>query len=119
MTGAEKAQVLLLFSQGWSITSIASTLNRCRRVVLEVITRDTVRFGGWRRGGKRKVWLRTVRLILRQAKTGNYTTRQLRDRYAPMITVRRVQQMLASDPNLSWQRATPAPSLVLITKMLV
>ena len=54
---------------------------------------------------------RALRLILRHARSGNYTARQLRDRFAPIVTVRRIQQLLAEDPHLTWRRAAPAPEL--------
>ncbi len=60
---------------------------------------------------RRKLPMRLVRLILRQAKTGLYTARELRDRYAPMVTVRRVQQLLAAEHDLTWSRMPASPKL--------
>lgn len=60
---------------------------------------------------KRKLLQRAVTLMLRKARTGLYTARQLRNQYAPTVTVRRVQQLLSAEPNLSWERMPQAPLL--------
>lgn len=111
MTESEKTTILLLSEQGETITAISARLGRCRGTVRRVITKGTVRGGLKRRGPKRKIMFRTLRLLLRMAKTGKFTSRQLRDRYAPHVTIRRVQQLLQNDPDLNWRRAPAAPKL--------
>ena len=41
--------------------------------------------------------VRAVRIILRQAKTESFTARQHRDRFATIVNIRHIQQLLAAD----------------------
>ncbi len=43
------------------------------------------------------------------ARTGMFTARQLRDRFEPMLSVQRVQELLTADPYLTWRRSVAAP----------
>ena len=52
-----------------------------------------------------------VRLFVRHARIGKYTAQELRNLYAPNVTVRRVQQILAAMPDLRWARLPRAPTL--------
>ncbi len=111
LTKEERSEVLKLYEGGKTITAIYVIINRCCSAVRRVITQGTKQGGQRRTGPKRKVLQREVRLLLRQARTGEYSARQLRDLYAPMVTVRRVQQLLAADPHLTWRRPHAAPKL--------
>ncbi len=52
-----------------------------------------------------------MRLLLRRAKTGQFTAKQLRDAYAPMVTLRRVQQLFAAKPDIVWSLMPTVPKL--------
>ena len=111
LTEAERATVLALHGEGKSSRAIANNINRGRDAVLRVIKSASVRGGTRKRGVHRKLPLRAVRLLLRAARTGRFTASELQRRYAPQVTVRRVQQLLAADPTLSWEKAQSAPAL--------
>ena len=95
---SEKSVILALHGEGNTITTISCSVNRCRRAVREVITDVNQLHGTHKRGAKKKAMTRALRLILRHARSGSYTVRQLRDRFTPFVTVRRIQQLLAEDP---------------------
>lgn len=116
LTTEERAVVLALFKEGVSRSRIAMEVKRSRSAISKVIREGQVRGGCRRRGPKRKLKIRVVRLIIRAAKTGEYTARELRDKYAPDVTVRRVQQVLQSDPELCWERMNVAPMLSSVHK---
>ncbi len=111
LTEAEQEVIRALHREGRTSRYVSTMTNRSRDAVLSVIRRGVVRAGGRKRVVRRKLFNRVVRLIVRQARTGLYTARELRDRYAPHVTVRRVQQLLAAEPDLRWERAPAAPRL--------
>ncbi len=80
--------------------------------MLRIIRSRSIHGGSRRRGILRRLYRRVQRLMMRSAHTGQYTVCQLRDRYAPMITVRRVQQILQAEPSLEYVRAVPVPRLL-------
>ena len=108
LSEAERASILTIHREGKSSRYIASTINRGRDAVLSVIRSGQVR--GWqrRRAVKRQVTLRIVRLICRKARTGLFSARELQEKYAPMVTVRRVQQLLSADTYLNFFRVQKA-----------
>ncbi len=93
----QKTVITALSGEGQTITTTANTVDLCRRVVREVIMKAAKRGGGRRRSPKRKLLRRAENLLLHNFRTGALTAEQLRDRFAPMLTVRRVQQLLDSD----------------------
>lgn len=102
LTKEERSVVLALAEEGLSLRKITSRINRGRDAVLRVIARGSIRERLRRRGVRRKLPKRCVRLMLRAARTENFTARELQVRYAPMVTVRRVQKLLAQEPTLQW-----------------
>ena len=70
-------------------------------------------------GAKKKVVSRVLRLFLRHARTGNYAASQLKHCSAPMITFRRIQQLLPEDPYLTFLRAYSAPALAHFHKLAI
>ena len=51
---------------------------------------------------RRKRLKRDLRLMNMAAHTGSTITQELQQRDAPMISVRRLQQLLAAEPTLKW-----------------
>ena len=56
--------------------------------------------------------------MCRASRGGKSTARQLRDRYASQLSLRRVHQILAADPDLSWIRMPRTPYLMKTHKVL-
>ncbi len=111
LTESEDAVILAYSREGPSSRQIVTRTGHGWNTILHLIRRGKVRGGTRKRGIRRKLPMRVVRLILRRAKTGLYTSRELRDAFAPMVTVRRVQQLLAADPDLCWQQMPASPAL--------
>lgn len=81
---------MTLFKAGKTVTTISAEVERPRDAVRRVVLKGNV-------CGAR-------RLIVRMARTGTYTARILQAKYATMISVRRVQQLLAAVPDLTWKK---------------
>lgn len=96
----ECAVILALFREGKRITNIESELGRSRSAVHRVIERGQVRRGARRGGPRRKLYGSACRLLIRNARTGQFSARILQKLYAPMLAVRRMQQLLADIPDL-------------------
>lgn len=111
LTTEEQSAILALHRSGQDIPSIVDNVSRSESSVRRVIIRGRVREQPRNRGAKPKISNLLGRLIVRHARTGRYTARQLRDAYAPCITVRRVQQLLQNAPDMTWTRAVTAPPL--------
>ena len=111
LNDTEKALIKELSKAGKSSRYIGGRINRGKDVVLRFLKNSTKPNGVLQRGITRKFLPQSIRIIRRQAKTGNFTARNLRDQYAPDVTVRRVQQILADDPDLQWEKPRKAPSL--------
>lgn len=111
LTVEEQARILAHSQDNWTVREIAVQVGRSRSAVHKVIKRGMVVAGTRRRGPKPKLSDSDQRLLLRKARTGNYSCRQLRDQFAPSLSVRRVQQMLSADPILHYVRMRKAPNL--------
>ena len=93
LTGEEESVILALSREGLSSRQIVMRTGHGRNTILRVIKRGEVRGGTRKRGVRRKIPVCVVRLIIRRAKTGLYTSCDSRDSYAPTVSVRRVQQL--------------------------
>ena len=107
----DRTVILELAKEGYSSRVIADRVGRGKDAVLKVIRNGKIRAGVRRRGVRRKLPLRGLRLMIRAAHSGSYTAQDLQQRYAPMISVRRVQQLLAAEPTLKWEKMPSAPGL--------
>ena len=66
-----------------------------------VIKRDHVGAGAHSSGPKRRLIIANRRLILRKARTGQFTARQRHQVYLLNVSVRRVEKVLQEEPSLS------------------
>ena len=64
-----------------------------------------------RRGAPRKLLPKLARAIVRRARSGKYSAKQLEQHYNAGVSVRRVQQVLAAAPELEWRKIMLAPRL--------
>ncbi len=86
----EQSAILSHAKDGLSVCDIALKVNHSRMSVHGVIKRGHLRAGARRSGPKRRLTISTRRLILRKARTGQFTAWQRRQVYAPHVSVRRV-----------------------------
>ena len=100
LTEAERGTVLSLCGEGRTITSISAQVNQSLNVVRRVIQSGESSCGLRRRGPRRKVMLRIVRLMMSLQKAVLQIKRTLRALRANDDS-QGVQQLLAADPNLT------------------
>ncbi len=111
LTIAEQSAILALYRAKMAMQEISKEVKRSHSAVRTVVLHGRVRRRGARRGPPLKLKDATRRLLKRRARTGLYTARELRNHYAPHITVRRVHQVLHEAPGLRWASALVAPPL--------
>ncbi len=111
LSSEEQTAILTRSKEGVPMHTIAKQVNRPLSAVSTVVKRSSVTVASKRRDGLKKISTLPPRLLLHRAHTSRYTARQLRDTYVPNVTVRRVEQLLSSAPNLRWARMQRAPNL--------
>lgn len=105
VSSEERVAVLVLAEENQTVSTISVRTGRARSTVRKIIESGSVRGGARRPGPKSKLTEPAYHVLIRKARTGRYSARELQGRYAPMLTVRRVQQLLAAVSDLSWERA--------------
>lgn len=111
LTNEEQASILALCRAGTSLRDIASNVSRSVTAVRNVLKVGRVRMRQRKRGATPKLSAQTRRIIIRKARTGLFSARQLRDNHAPFLSIRRVQQILAATPDLRYVNVEKAPRL--------
>ena len=111
LTSTEQSIILALAEQKLRIREISEKVSRSRALVHRVLLRGEVSAKSSKPGSFRKISCATVRVMVRRARLGQFSARQLRDMYCPHVTVRRVQQIFTETPNLAYLRMQRAPPL--------
>lgn len=111
LSSDERTVILSLNRENKSSQHIEFVTARGRDAVLAKISSGQVRVGQRSRGLHRTVLLIEVRLILHLACTRGYTVVYLGDRCVPVVSIRRVKQLILSIPHLHWECVTCAPTL--------
>ena len=107
----EQASILALAKANKTYNEISKLVSRSYSSVRRVVMRGRVKVAASNRGYQSKSSTSAKRLLVRQARTGRFTARKLRDEYAPFLTFRRVQQLLQNVPDLRWARSVGIPTL--------
>ena len=111
LTREEQSAILMLNNEHYGPRCIAQKGKRSGSAVAAVVKGGRVCVQSKRKRRKRKISTSLHRLLLRKARTGKYTARQLRDSFATTVSVRRVLQLLHAAPALHWGRMLRAPKL--------
>lgn len=108
----EQAKILAFHRVKMRVADIARETGRSPSAVTAVIRRGKVRRRERKRGPRRKIRGAAVRALIRAARTGRYTARDLQRAHASDLSVRRVQQLLKADPDLVYRKGEVAPRLL-------
>ncbi len=111
LTSGEVAVVRALAADSKSMAEIARRLKRPPNAVRNVLLKGQERGVQEKRGRPSKVSPKLICALRRKGRSGKYSARELRNAFSLDCTVRRVQQLLSSDPRLSWKRMKCKPSL--------
>ena len=107
----ERTEIRVLHEEGYNQSEIARRVGRSRKSVTNVISNLSADHAGRRRGAIRKLSPKLTRAIIRRARTGNYTARELANFYNVDVSVRRIQQILCAASFLQWKKCLRAPKL--------
>lgn len=109
LTVEEQSSILALGRAQKTLDEIVNIVKRSRTAVHTVLKVGRVRYRQKRRGAKAKLTPHLARNVVRTARTGRSTARQLRNQLAPSLSVRRIQQVLRDAPDLDWVKPVKAP----------
>lgn len=94
-----------------STDEIGDAVNRVRGSVHNVRNNPTKMRPDSRSGRPPKITEQAKRNLLRKARTGRYTARQIYSDLALNISLSRVRQIMSSDPNLRWAKMKKKPHM--------
>jgi transposase len=107
----EKGQISALSAAGKCQTEIARHLGRSRHVVASFL-RDPSAYNTTKRPGRPPmISPTTTRALFRQASQGRSSARELKDELNLPIGVRRVQRLLATNPNFKYTKRKACPKI--------
>ena len=111
MTKEVKAQIRALAVQGLSQREIAREVLQSKSAVGQYLKALGVAKVIRKRGRRPKLSARVKRAIIRDARLGKMSAKQLAAKHNVPVTVRRTQQLLQSEPSLCWRSPKTAPHL--------
>ena len=113
LTEEEKSVILSPADEKRSVCYIASRVKRSESAVHQVILNSRFEYVGTRLGAKPKISKIQHRAIVKAASNVTRTAREIRDTFNCKVTVRGIQQVLRSAPNLEHQKMISSPSLTI------
>ena len=111
MTELEKGSIIAHASDGMSERAIATLLGRSRPVVHAFLTSPDTYDTTKRSGRPRTLTVYGQRRLLREAKKGKSSARELQKKLEIPLSVRRVRELLQEDPELKYTKRKGAPVL--------
>ena len=111
LSESEKSVIISLGKEDLGPRVIAKRVKRSASAVQVVLIRGTMKSVLQWKGAPRKLCPLKIRLIARHARSGKYRAQELRNLYAPNVTVRGVQLILAATPDLRWS-CIPRASMI-------
>ena len=91
-------EIKIYSNEGYNPTQISKRINRSVKAVRRFLKRLQAGIKTVRRGAPRKLSPKLARAIVRRARSGLYSAKQLQQHYNAGVSVPRVQQVLAAAP---------------------
>ena len=113
LSDKERGMIEALTAEKLSPTEIARRIKRSTKAVRNA--QRALRFGAPPRklGPPRKVSQKLIKAMVRKARLGEYTARDLKQMYKVPVGVRRIQQILRNDDNLAYRKMKLSPPLTI------
>lgn len=112
MSKETKAQIRVLVIQDRTQREIAEEVGQCKSPVGQYLRGFGVQKPCCKRGPPCKLSERKRRAIIRDARKGTMSARELADKHDAPVPIRRVQQILQSEPTLRWVRPKSVPHML-------
>ena len=109
LTDIEKGQILAYHHENYSKRAIARIIKRSDCVIRSFLKSPSAY-------GPKKLLSRDIRRLNREASKGRLPARELRNQLELPVTVRRVQQVLHTNPNMVYKKRKGQPKLTKLHK---
>jgi IS30 family transposase len=104
LTEHERGQILAYRNAGLSFREISKKVKRCKSAIGAYLANPDA-YGTKKRSGRPSILTaRAKRRLILAAEKGNQSSKQLKVSQALDLSVRRIQQILSSSPNLRYEK---------------